>query len=441
MIVLISLFLKYNVGVGLFMLYLFLVPTYSLVFGSFAVGQNTVFLLVLVLLLIWSYNRVGTKNNAISLMLPFLIPFVSQAVLIPFHFSEMPIESQLDNFRVDLMAMFLPFAIISIIFLNKKNQALYVNLLYVAIAVSSLYTLFLLTMVGQNPYIDSIGSLLYTYDDTGQERVLEEGIRIFGYISSVYAHVTEYGVFLIFSSVFLLRQFSRDKTWVPKVLYGLVLVCVFVCGSRSVLMAEGVVVLAFLLQQRRFKIFFAVAVLLFLLSLIIQTFLPDYLLYISSIRDDALANGSSVEMRIEQFRGCIESIQNNPLFGNGYAWTGWYRNTIGRHATMLSFESCLIQILCNNGIMGIVIWSSFVSVLLRNVKKNFSGNKDIYQSAVLLLVGYFSYTFFTGDYGTFRVMMIFYALIVANELSFKSFSGNKYPQVNHSSKQMANIKV
>lgn len=418
-IVVLLLFLKYDWGVGFFMLYLFLVPTYSLVFGSFAIGQNVVFLFLFLLLIVWVSDKGGIDNKTISMIMPFVLLFVTQAVLIPFHFSEMPLVNQLDSFRVDLMALFLPFTIMCIVQQNKQSSALYVNLLYIAIAVSSLYTLFLLTMIGQNPYIDSIGSLLATHDDSGQEKVLEEGVRIFGYISSVYAHVTEYGVFLIFSSVFLLQQFPRDKTWVPRVLYGLVLVGVFVCGSRSVLMAEGVVVLAFLLQQRRFMFFFVAAILLVLLIFLIQTFLPEYLLYISSISDDTVASGSSIGMRLEQLEGCLKSIKNNPIFGNGYGWTGWYRNTIGRHPTMLSFESCLIQILCNNGIMGIVIWASFVVVFLRNIKKNFSGNKNLYKSAVLLLVGYFSYTFLTGDYGTFRVMMIFYAIMVANELRLK----------------------
>lgn len=424
-IILLSIFYKIEWGVGFLMLYLFLVPTYSLVFGTFSIGQNVFFLLLLLMLLL---NKRGIKNNYLSMIIPFVMLFVTQAVLIPFHFSDMPFEDQLSNFRVDLMSLLLPYAIICMALSNRNSSTLYVNLLYIAIAVSSLYTIFLLSMLGQNPYIDSIENLLKSYDDSGQERVLEEGVRLFGYISSVYVRATEYGVFLIFSSVFLIRQFSRDNTWIPRVLYGLVLVCIFVCGVRSALMAEGVVVLAFLLQQRRFKVFGAAAVVIVILGFLINTFLPDYLQFIMSIRGDSVA-GSSLDMREEQLMGCIESLQNNPLLGHGYGWTSWYLRTIGHHTTMLSFESCIIQILCNNGIMGLVIWSSFVVVLLRKIKKIISGNKSFYQSIVLLLVGYFSYTFFTGDYGAFRVMMIFFAIFIANEISLSRFALDRRQQV------------
>jgi hypothetical protein len=86
---------------------------------------------------------------------------------------------------------------------------------------------------------------------------------------------------------------------------------------------------------------------------------------------------------------------------------------------MLSFESCLIQILCNNGLMGIFIWVVFVVMLIRSVRTHFAGNVEFMQTISLMLFAYFSYTFFTGDYGTFYVMMVFYALIIANEYNTK----------------------
>ena len=416
-IILLLTFIKIDWGIGAFLLFYFLVPLYALPIGDrFSIGTNLYYFILLGVFYVWLSGKGGIKKMNILLMTPFLFLFLAQAVLIPLHSSEMSIVEQLGALRIDLMSLFLPFVIIGVLFSNKKNRELYVIVLYIAIGVSSLYTLYLLTMIGQNPYIDTIRVWISHSEEWGsQDRIIEEGIRQFGYITSVYKHTTEYGVFLIFSSVFLLNQFGRDQSYVPRVLYGLVLVCVFVCGSRSVLMTEVILVLVFLLQQRRFKWFLWASLLIVVAWIFILYFLPDYMLFISSIRDDSVA-GSSIGMRMNQFDGCLDSIQQNPLFGNGYGWTGWYRNTIGHHPVMLSFESCLIQILCNNGLMGIIIWSSFVIMLLRIVNKHFSGNNDIYRTVVLMLVGYFSYTFFTGDYGTFRVMMVFYALIIANEM-------------------------
>lgn len=422
--VLLLIFVKFEFGVSFYLLYFFLVPIYALVIETFSMGRNLFFLILLLALFVWTGNKWGANKASAKLMMPFFLVFFTQTLLIPFHFSEMPLVDQLNALRLDLTSLILPFVIVSLVLIKTESQKMVVNVLYIAIAVSSLYTFFLLTRIGQNPYIDSLSQWVSSNNDFGQDTILEEGIRQFGYISSVYTYVTEYGVFLIFSSVFLLYQMERDKSFVPKVLYGMILVCVIVCGSRSVLLAEVIVVLVFLLQQRRFNMFFSFAIMLFVAWLLIQRFMPSFVALLESIGNEN-ARGSSINMRIEQLEGCIDSIKDNPIMGHGYGWTGWYRSTIGRHPIMLSFESCLIQILCNNGIMGIVIWTGFVVTLLRNVKKFFPKSKNMQKSVVLLLVGYFSYTFFTGDYGTFRVMIVFFALLVVNELKHQKKINSK----------------
>ncbi len=414
-VVLFLTFFRFASGVSLYLLYYFLVPIYSLVIESFSIGQNLFSIILLLSLFVWSGNKRDANKVSAKLMMPFFIVFFAQMLLIPFHFSEMTFADQLTYLRVDLTSLFLPFVMISIVWSKATSQRMFVNVLYIVIAVSSLYSFFLLTRIGQNPYLDSISPWLYSYNVSWQEAAIEEGIRRFGYISSVYTYVTEYGVLLIYSSVFLLYQIVRDKTIMPKILYGMVLVCVIVCGSRSVLMAEVIVLLVFLLQQRQFKLFFSFAIIFIVVWLLIQRYMPEFFALLESIGDESV-NGSSINMRIEQLEGCLDSIKDNPIVGNGYGWAAWYRSTIGRHPVMLSFESVLIQILCNNGIMGVVFWVGFVVICLRNVKKFFPGRNYMLKSVELLLVSYFSYTFFTGDYGAFHVMTVFFALFVANEL-------------------------
>lgn len=83
--------------------------------------------------------------------------------------------------------------------------------------------------------------------------------------------------------------------------------------------------------------------------------------------------------------------------------------------------------------MGLVIWSTMVFLVFKSISKQFKGNKEIKEAIAMLLIGYFGYTFFTGDYGTFQAMMVFYALIVANEIGYQSNEKvqsviNKYKQ-------------
>lgn len=412
------LFVKYEWGVGIYILIFFLVPFYYLYLGGFKIGENLLSLILLLLLFVWALNREGISSTGFSLLTPFLFLFFIQALLIPFHITEMPLSEQFKLFRIDIMRLFLPFVMISLADYDKRNASIFTYSMYLAIAIASLYGIFLILIPGQNPYIDAINPVL-EYDIGDQEKVLEEGIRVFGYISSVYPHVTEYGYFLVFSSVFLLYQFKRDTSIIPKVLFGLVLINVVVCGSRSVLMAEGIVLFVYLLYNRQIRVLITAAVLVTAAWLFVKRFMPEYVLFLNSIGDESIAGGSSIDLRMGQFRGCFNALKDHPIFGLGYGWAGWYRSTIGRHPTMLSFESCLIQILCNNGIMGLLVWGIMVVLVFKTVSKHFEDNREIKRAISLLLIAYFSYTFFTGDYGTFRAMIIFYALIIANEMSYE----------------------
>ena len=408
-------FAKYAWGIELYLLLFFLVPSQYLYLGDLVIGDNMLSLILLLVYFAWSMRGGGVNRTSISLVTPFLLLYLMQLFIIPFHFSGMPIIEQLNYFRIDIMRVILPFVILSIVIYDKRNASILTGIMYIVIAISSLYCLFLVTMPGYNPYIDAIYPIL-GQEVIDQDKVLLEGIRLFGYISSVYPHVTEFGCFLIFASVFLLYQFKRDRSIIPKILFGLVLASVIVCGSRSVLLGEGLVIMVYLLYHNQFKVLIVASILISVVVLLIYLYLPDYWQYVNSIGDDSV-NGSSIDLRLQQYRGCFEAIEHSFTCGLGYNWTGWYLKMYGGHPTMIAFESCLMQILCNNGIVGLVIWGIIILFVFKTISKYFKGNIEIKRTVSLLMVGYFGYTFFTGDYGAFRVMIVFYALIVANELS------------------------
>lgn len=419
---------KFEWGLGFYLFYSFIFPYYVVYFGFFSIGTNLFSLIIIILFFVYSLRYKQKKKN-LSLLSPFLFLFLSLGSLILFHFSDEPISYQLNVLRVDLMSILVPFAIINMTIIKNNTTQVLTKALYLSIGLSCIYGVFLLTIPGQNPYIDSIGWLI-EYESRDQDFVLEENVRQFGYISSFYTHVTQYGEFLIFSSVFLLYKIQNDGGRIPKILLALVIVNILFCGSRSVLLGEIAVILSLLLLYRKFKTFFWGLVGIVVVIGIVLFILPDYWLFILSITDDTLAQGSSINLRFDQFIGCINSIKDNPLFGNGYGWTGWYRTTIGRHPVMLSFESSLIQILCDNGIVGLALWVSMVVLILKSIKLYFPKNIRVYTYVLLLLISYFFYTFFTGDYGGFRKMLIFYAIIVSNEIYFSSFEHKRNQSFN-----------
>ena len=75
--------------------------------------------------------------------------------------------------------------------------------------------------------------------------------------------------------------------------------------------------------------------------------------------------------------------------------------------------------------MGLVIWGMMIALVFKRISKYFQRNIEFKRMISLLLIAYFAYTFYTGDYGTFRVMMIFYSLIVANEMCYQNANQKK----------------
>lgn len=419
-IVIACIIFKFEKGVGLFLLYCLLVPTSGLNFGtSITIGSNFIAALLLVIAFVKFSNREGAQIVPTTMLFPFLCLYLIKFFLIFFHFGKMPVIDQLDYFRIDVMRMFLPFVIIYCVSANNKYSEFFTRIIYVAVAVSSLYSIFLLPKFGLNPYIESIRPLLSFDWELDQDLVFSEGVRLFGYISSVFPFVTEYGAFLIFSTTFLLYQINKDRTLVPRILLVLLVFCALFCGARSVLLALVTVFAAYLLFQREFAVLMYALIIFAVVSIIIHLVLPDYINFVLSIGDDSI-HGSSIDMRIDQFKGCLKAIQDNPIFGLGYGWTGWYRSTYGRHPDMLGFESILIQTLCHDGFFGVILLVLLVLFVFKQIQKTFPYDKDMKKSVGLLFVGYFVYSFFTGDYGMFRIMLCYYAIIIANGLQKKT---------------------
>ena len=141
--------------------------------------------------------------------------------------------------------------------------------------------------------------------------------------------------------------------------------------------------------------------------------------YIASIANsnDSNTHGSSLDMRISQLEACFNIIKQNPIFGNGIGWTSWYlEKHVGGHPQALYFESLLFSVMCNMGIIGIVIWCIFAISYIRTVSYYVS-EKPKRTILYSLFVFYLAYTGITGDYGYLILMAIFYVIIMGYSYS------------------------
>jgi hypothetical protein len=350
----------------------------------------------------------------------------------------MALSIQLNSFRVDLMStLLLPFAMINVMKYDGKALSLFRNILLVSIVIAVLYSLFLTTIPGFNPYImlinpfQDVGGMDITYFS---EYYRAEGQgRMFGRISGVFPHPMTNGLFLSVALMFIMSQIfdygiTKMRMFLLIILFVGTFIAIFLIGVRSSIGAIFCGLVLFLMLEMKVKPVFYVVFgggVLFLFSMQI----PGFKEYISSVFDMNSTNvsGSSLKMRISQLVGALDEIESNPFFGNGYGWTGYYNSVHGVHPILYSFESLFFIVLCNNGFLGLVFWFVMVLLYYREVTKNFKPN---YSHVLLaLIVTYLAYSAITGEYGYMRYFLIFYSIMyISGETKYRKQIGRKHEQ-------------
>ena len=403
-------FLRLRVGLTLFLIYIIIVPFVN--FLNF--GAN----LLNMLLIAAVFFRFKIKSIDVTPFKPFIFLYIAQLVMIPFHDS-VSHEYQLHVLRSDFMGtLFLPFAIHNVMQNVKSSVNSFSSTLFAIIIVAAGYSLLLTLTVGFNPYITVIMPL------NGQE--FREGLalanddRIFGRISGVFAHPMKNGLFLALSSIFIISKINSKKLSSQKLLLFLlsaVLITTLLIGVRSAIAALGISVAFFFLIEKKAKLNFATLAGLLCIVLVIVS-IPGLSDYTNSIVDSesSKVKGSSLEMRVQQFDGCMKEIQSNPAFGNGYAWTNYYRENVGLHPTMLAFESLLIVVLSNSGFVGLIVWIIMLFIYYRLIRNKLDSTK--FHLLLTLMVLYITFSLITGEYGYLKYFMIFYVIIWNSNLKY-----------------------
>ena len=414
-LILVLLVWRFKIGLALYMAYIFLVPFMSIHIAGVSFQWNLVNMFVLLVAICkFKYKRRNFKID-VTPLIPFLLYFGVSLVMMPFQ-DDTPINIQFNSWRTSIMkCMILPFALWNYMRLDKSSIVFFRNVALMCITIAVLYGLFLTTMPGFNPYI------LLVSDANGSEFNEEYALafgegRLWGRISSVFSHPMTFGLFLGLAMVYTFFNRKNMNKYVFTTLFLVIVIDTIVCGVRSVLGGIAVAIAFYFLQGRNFKIVFVFSILAFIGYFVISN-IPDLNSYIGSIADihnnNQAVAGSSVEMRLAQFEGCLKEINNCFLQGKGFGWTGYYKSLHGDHPIILSFESLIFVVLCNSGFIGVGLWGVMVLKIIR-----YNMKFQIETSALLnsLLVFYIAYSCITGEYGYMQLFIIFYMLILGEKL-------------------------
>lgn len=417
------LFWRFRVGVAGYLAYIFLVPFMKIDVGGFTLQWN---LINIILLFAFFLHRKKYDEDYIEYdlrpLLPFAIYFGISLLLMPFQ-DGIPFSEAINTWRTQVMKyLILPFVIWNDILIDSDSLKLYRKVTIGCIIIAVLYGLFLTTMPGINPYMIAISAangeefnLAYAAGNSGTtDNTTLNDERLFGRISSVFSHPMTFGLFLGLSLFYLYRNKKNLNKWALWILTLFIVANIITCGVRSVLAATFIAIMFLMIQSRNGKLFFIMSA-IGCLCWILFTYTPPLSTYIASIfnQEGGDVNGSSAAMRLSQFEGCLEAIKSTPLEGKGFGWTGYYLSEYGGHPTMLFFESLIFVVLCNSGIFGLILW---LSMFIMIIKYNHWSDQPVAALLNSLLAFYIAYACITGEYGYMQYFIIFYILMLGEDL-------------------------
>ena len=416
---------KPKYGLPLYIVYSLFFPYLQI--GNLALVGRVAALLFLIFFFLNYRNKI--KNVDYSPFKPFFFLYIAQFFLLfiqdPTYF---PIGFDRWNTYV-LTTITYALLIYTDVQTNYRGIIVYNNALLISSLIIILYGLFLTSIPGINPYQILISPLFgcefneaYALGDSylsSSTSSLADG-RLFGRISSVFSHPMLYGLNLGFFFVVVTYVLYERKKYRLLVLFEICLIAAVVtCGVRSAIAALVLTLIVGILNLKRTRLVI-MSILAFLLVInILPMVSPAVNEYLLSMFDSSgnVVQGSSLKMRYNQFIGCFGVIQDCLFTGKGFEWTSDYLSKHEIHPVLLNFESLIFMIICNSGLLGLVIWGIFICMFFKFSRKIKNKNQ---QTAILCLFTYYiMYSLITGDYYYLKYFMLYYAVLVGG-LSFKS---------------------
>lgn len=297
------------------------------------------------LIAICFYRKIIKKEiiwNSFPLRIPFLILFASYCISV-FN-GVFNIGSLLSVLEIVIIPISSYFAILKI---SKFWNFLLLNIFLYTIVILSVG--FVELNSGYNPIILWLQSVNIG-DYSAEQR---EGYIRFGMYrcQSLMVWCSTYGVACGFTAMLLLllNYYKRFKQSLLVVLMSLLLLFgMFSCGTRSVYIAIGIVLLSYIfLAAFKFKYLLGVLLMLFCVYNLFPDFFNQILL---SFTDTSSVGGSDTQLRQDQLNVALREFSNSPFIGNG---AGRCAYLVNKNIGLLGAESFLFWTLIDRGLMGL----------------------------------------------------------------------------------------
>ena len=290
----------------------------------------------------------------------------------------------------------------------------------------SLYCLIVLTVFGVLNYIDKSAMFVNALTE-GKTSAVYEGVALGDVytessrfrIQSMFSYAFDYGY--ICAAILLLHLHGWYRHLESKTEFIVAIACcsfgILTCGCRIVWVSAIFSFICYsmwVFKLNRNVIYGMIAVMLLILS---YNTVPAVEEKVNQVTDafveDSETKGSSIQMRIIQYASVLIRIEGHEWLGLGKGyWEHMYAKDRESIRGLYGVESVILQNLLERGIVGLVLWAAFYTIIFLYFWRNRKKRKKLTGLGVSILSLYLFFSIGTGELGSVYPTMLLLGFVI-----------------------------
>lgn len=284
----------------------------------------------------------------------------------------------------------------------------------------SLYCLIVLTAFGALNYIQKNAMFVNALTE-GKTSMIQEDVSL----GDVYTESSRFRVQSMFKSAFdygyicaallILHLHGWYRGLEGKIAFAIALACcsfgISICGCRIV-WVSAIFSLAcysmWVFQMNRNVMYGMIAMILMIMSYATIPAVEDKVNKVTDVFvEDSETSGSSIALRMSQYMYVLVYTEGNEWLGLGKGyWAHSYAEDKESVSGLYGVESVILQNLLEQGIIGLILWATFYSIILFYFWRNRTKRKAITGLGASTLTLYLVYSIGTGELGSVYPTML-----------------------------------
>ena len=284
----------------------------------------------------------------------------------------------------------------------------------------SLYCLIVLTAFGALNYIQKNAIFVNALTE-GKTSMIQEDVSL----GDVYTESSRFRVQSMFKSAFdygyicaailLLHLHGWYRHLESKRNFVIALVCcsfgILMCGCRIVWVGTLFSIFCYsmwVFQMNRNVMYGMIAMILMIMSYATIPAVEDKVNKVTDVFvEDSETGGSSIQMRMMQYVSVLIHTEGNEWLGLGKGyWAHSYAEDKESVSGLYGVESVILQNLLEQGIIGLILWATFYSIIFFYFWRNRTKRKAITGLGASTLTLYLVYSIGTGELGSVYPTML-----------------------------------